>query len=124
MGVIVKYDPRMATAVPLESGTLPRSLFRAFKRFSVRDTPDDAAAYRGSCGMNNFSERTEMLRPEPAEALGALLGVPVPDLAGGAGLPLLWHWAYLLDRPAQADLGPDGHSLSGTDGRVPRTRPP
>src|SRR5258708_12591680 len=61
--------------------------------------------------MSNFSERTEMLVPEPARALGALLDVPVPDLARGEGLPLLWHWMYLLDRPAQADLGPDGHPL-------------
>jgi 3-methylfumaryl-CoA hydratase len=60
------------------------------------------------------SERKETLLPEPARALGALLGVPVPDLADGGGLPLLWHWVYLLDRPAQADLGPDGHPLRGT----------
>jgi 3-methylfumaryl-CoA hydratase len=59
-------------------------------------------------------ERTETLQPEPACALGALLGVPVPDLEHGAGLPLLWHWIYLLDRPAQADLGPDGHPAHGT----------
>jgi 3-methylfumaryl-CoA hydratase len=59
-------------------------------------------------------ERTETLQPEPAYALGALLGVPVPDLERGAGLPLLWHWVYLLDRPAQADLGPDGHPVHGT----------
>jgi len=59
-------------------------------------------------------ERTEMLQPEAAGALGALLGVPVPDLERGAGLPLLWHWIYLLDRPAQADLGPDGHPVHGT----------
>ena len=59
------------------------------------------------------SERTETLLPEPARALGALLGVPVPDLERGEGLPLLWHWVYLLDRPAQADLGPDGHPLRG-----------
>jgi 3-methylfumaryl-CoA hydratase len=58
-------------------------------------------------------ERTETLQPEPARALGALLGVPVPDLERGAGLPLLWHWIYLLDRPAQADLGPDGHPVRG-----------
>ena len=57
-------------------------------------------------------ERTELLLPEPACALAALLGVPVPDLA--EGLPLLWHWIYLLDRPAQADLGPDGHPVRGT----------
>jgi 3-methylfumaryl-CoA hydratase len=55
-------------------------------------------------------ERTELLVPEPALALGALLDVPVPDLERD-GLPLLWHWLYLLDRPAQADLGPDGHPV-------------
>jgi 3-methylfumaryl-CoA hydratase len=59
-------------------------------------------------------ERTEILLPGPARALGSLLDVPVPDLAHGAGLPLLWHWVYLLDRPAQADLGPDGHPVRGT----------
>ena len=69
--------------------------------------------------MNDVSERTEMLLPEPARALGALLGVPVPDLARGEGLPLLWHWVYLLDRPAQAALGPDGHPLHGTIAAFP-----
>jgi 3-methylfumaryl-CoA hydratase len=69
--------------------------------------------------MNDFSERTEMLPPEPARALGGLLGVPVPDLARGEGLPLLWHWVYLLDRPAQAELGPDGHPLRGTIAAFP-----
>lgn len=63
--------------------------------------------------MTDVVERTEMLLPGPAEALGTLLGVPVPDLARGEGLPLLWHWVYLLDRPAQADLGPDGHPVRG-----------
>jgi 3-methylfumaryl-CoA hydratase len=57
--------------------------------------------------------RSELLLPGPAAALGALLDVPVPDVAGGAGLPLLWHWVYLLDHPAQADLGPDGHPVRG-----------
>jgi 3-methylfumaryl-CoA hydratase len=69
--------------------------------------------------MNDISERTEMLLPEPAHALGALLGVRVPDLARGEGLPLLWHWVYLLDRPAQAEIGPDGHPLSGTIAAFP-----
>ncbi len=64
--------------------------------------------------MSEIAERAELLLPGPARALGALLGVPVPDLEGGAGLPLLWHWFYLLDRPAQADLGPDGHPVRGT----------
>lgn len=56
-------------------------------------------------------EHTELIQPEPARALGALLDVPVPDFDAGEGLPLLWHWFYLLDRPAQADLGPDGHPV-------------
>jgi 3-methylfumaryl-CoA hydratase len=63
--------------------------------------------------MGDVIERTETLAVEPAYALGGLLDVPVPDLVGGAGLPLLWHWCYLLDRPAQADLGPDGHPVRG-----------
>jgi 3-methylfumaryl-CoA hydratase len=64
--------------------------------------------------MEEVIERSELLLPGPAEALGALLDVPVPDLGHGQGLPLLWHWVYLLDRPAQADLGPDGHPVRGT----------
>jgi 3-methylfumaryl-CoA hydratase len=64
--------------------------------------------------VSEIIERAETLLPGPAQALGALLGVPVPDLEHGAGLPLLWHWIYLLDRPAQADLGPDGHPVRGT----------
>ena len=63
-----------------------------------------------------MTERTELPLPEPAHALGALLDVPVPDFGGGEGLPLLWHWIYLLDRPAQADLGPDGHPKVDTPG--------
>ena len=64
--------------------------------------------------MSGVIERTETLAPEPAYALGGVLGVEVPDLDNGAGLPLLWHWIYLLDHPAQADLGLDGHPARGT----------
>lgn len=56
-------------------------------------------------------ERTEILDPGPAEGLAGLLGVPVPDL--DTGLPLLWHTVYLLDRPRQDVLGPDGHPVEG-----------
>jgi 3-methylfumaryl-CoA hydratase len=59
--------------------------------------------------MSEVIERTELLVPGPAEGLAALLGVPLPE----AGLPLLWHWVYLLERPAQSDLGPDGHPARG-----------
>jgi 3-methylfumaryl-CoA hydratase len=60
------------------------------------------------------TEVSELLVPGPAEALGGLLGVPVPGLADGESLPLLWHWVYLLQRPAQSDLGPDGHPVRGS----------
>jgi 3-methylfumaryl-CoA hydratase len=49
----------------------------------------------------------ELIQRGPAEALAALLGVPMPTNE----LPLLWHWIYLLERPATADLGPDGHPV-------------
>jgi 3-methylfumaryl-CoA hydratase len=67
--------------------------------------------------MTDVIERTETPQPEPAYALADLLGVPVPEL--GAGLPPLWHWVYLLDRPAQADLGAAGHPLRGTIAAAP-----
>ncbi|WP_040701517.1 FAS1-like dehydratase domain-containing protein [Nocardia vinacea] len=62
--------------------------------------------------MTDVIERTELLVPGPAEALSGLLGVPLPEL--DKGLPLLWHWIYLLERPAQSDLGPDGHPIRNT----------
>lgn len=57
-----------------------------------------------------MTEQTEVLQPEPAVALARLLGVDLPDLEID-GLPLLWHWVYLLDRPHH--LGPDGHPVRG-----------
>lgn len=57
-------------------------------------------------------ERTEVLQAGPAEALVRLLDVDEPDLEDD-GLPLLWHWLYLLERPRQADLGADGHPVRG-----------
>lgn len=57
-------------------------------------------------------ECTETLQPEPAVALAGLLDVDLPDL-GTDGLPLLWHWVYLLARPRQQDLGADGHPERG-----------
>ena len=53
--------------------------------------------------------RTEVIVPEPAEALANLLGTDVPT----AQLPPLWHWIHLLERRPHADLGPDGHPTSG-----------
>ena len=59
--------------------------------------------------MDEVHEVTELITPGPAQALAGLLGVP----AAGEELPLLWHWVYLLDRPPQDALGPDGHQARG-----------
>lgn len=57
------------------------------------------------------SEQTEMITAGPAVALAGLLGRGERDFGPGAPLPMLWHWVYLLDRPAQTDLGADGHPV-------------
>jgi 3-methylfumaryl-CoA hydratase len=53
--------------------------------------------------------RTEVLSPEPSEALANLLGTDRP----ATHLPPMWHWVHLLERRPHADLGPDGHPSSG-----------
>ncbi|WP_229054614.1 MaoC family dehydratase N-terminal domain-containing protein [Aeromicrobium sp. Leaf350] len=45
---------------------------------------------------------------DQALALAGLLGREVAPVEGDA-LPLLWHFAYFLPRPAQHELAPDGH---------------
>lgn len=57
---------------------------------------------------------TELARrvdPWPAEAFAGLIGAPA--LGPGDPLPPLWHWFTLLEHPAQAELGPDGHPAEG-----------
>lgn len=68
---------------------------------SQTDETDDTGA--------GVSTRTELVTPEPAEALAGLLGVQPPERE----LPPAWHWVYLLERRPGADLGPDGHPTSG-----------
>jgi 3-methylfumaryl-CoA hydratase len=53
--------------------------------------------------------RTELITPEPAEALANLLGTDIPS----EELPTLWHWIHLLEKRPHADLGPDGHPTFG-----------
>jgi 3-methylfumaryl-CoA hydratase len=53
--------------------------------------------------------RTELITPEPSEALANLLGTDMPS----DELPPLWHWVHLLEKRPQADLGPDGHPTFG-----------
>ncbi len=45
----------------------------------------------------------------PGDAFAALLDRDPP----GPQLPPLWHWFHLLDHPAQAELGDDGHPAHG-----------
>ncbi|MEE4496218.1 FAS1-like dehydratase domain-containing protein [Streptomyces sp. BE230] len=58
-------------------------------------------------------ETTEFITAAPAQALFGLFDQP-PAVSGvGDALPPLWHWLHLLDRPAQAELGEDGHPHDG-----------
>jgi 3-methylfumaryl-CoA hydratase len=52
---------------------------------------------------------SELLTPQPAEALANLLETDVPTET----LPPLWHWVHLLERRRHGDLGADGHPTSG-----------
>ncbi len=54
----------------------------------------------------------ELLVSGPAAGLAALLDQDGP-ITDDSVLPPLWHWVYLLDRPAQRDLGPEGHPVHG-----------
>jgi hydroxyacyl-ACP dehydratase HTD2-like protein with hotdog domain len=59
------------------------------------------------------AEVTELITAEPAVALAGLLDAESPVSGPGDAIPPLWHWLYFLDRPAQRDLGPDGHPAQG-----------
>jgi 3-methylfumaryl-CoA hydratase len=57
-----------------------------------------------------MTARTETLVPGPAQGLAGLLGA---EGSAPGTLPLMWHWVYLLERPATATLGADGHPTAG-----------
>ncbi|MEU5979938.1 MaoC family dehydratase N-terminal domain-containing protein [Streptomyces sp. NPDC047315] len=59
------------------------------------------------------AEVSEHVTAGPAQALSALFDQPDAVCAPGDALPPLWHWLHLLDRPAQAGLGEDGHPHDG-----------
>ncbi|GAA2124390.1 FAS1-like dehydratase domain-containing protein [Actinomadura napierensis] len=54
-------------------------------------------------------EAAEVIDAAPSAALAGLLDVEPP----GEELPPLWHWLHFLERPAQRELGPDGHPMAG-----------
>ena len=59
------------------------------------------------------AEMTRRVDPWPAEAFAGLIGAPPPPLGEGDPLPPMWHWFTLLEHPAQAELGADGHPAHG-----------
>jgi 3-methylfumaryl-CoA hydratase len=59
------------------------------------------------------AETIETIEAAPAVALAGLLDNDPPVTRPGDPLPPLWHWLYFLDRPAQRELGPDGHPAAG-----------
>ena len=59
------------------------------------------------------AEMTRRVDPWAAAAFAGLTGVPLPPPGPGDALPPLWHWFTLLDHPAQAEIGPDGHPADG-----------
>jgi 3-methylfumaryl-CoA hydratase len=68
------------------------------------------ALQRWRPGTAQLSRRVD---PWPAAAFADLIGAVPPRLDPGDPLPPLWHWFYLLDHPAQAEIGPDGHPVGG-----------
>ncbi|WP_433468976.1 FAS1-like dehydratase domain-containing protein [Spirillospora sp. CA-128828] len=54
-------------------------------------------------------ETTEVIDAAPSVALAGLLDAAPP----GDELPPLWQWLHFLERPAQRELGPDGHPREG-----------
>ena len=61
-------------------------------------------------GSADMSRRVD---PWPAAAFAGVIGAPVPPLETGDPLPPMWHWFTLLEHPAQAELGADGHPARG-----------
>ena len=57
-------------------------------------------------------EMSRRVDPWPAAAFAGLIGAPEPPLKDGDPLPALWHWFTLLEHPATAQIGADGHPAS------------
>jgi hypothetical protein len=89
--------------------------------------------------MTEVAEHTELVTSGPADALAGLLGPAGPDLEADQGLPLLWHWLYLVNgrwarthrvTTAFLDPYPARHRCSPAGGSgsrpscLPRRQPP
>jgi 3-methylfumaryl-CoA hydratase len=58
-------------------------------------------------------EMARRVDPWTSAAFAALIDAEPPALDEGAPLPPLWHWFTLLDHPATAAIGEDGHPAGG-----------
>ncbi|HUN33208.1 MAG TPA: MaoC family dehydratase N-terminal domain-containing protein [Trebonia sp.] len=58
-------------------------------------------------------EMERQVDPWPAAAFAGLIGAPEPAIGAGDPLPPMWHWFTVLEHPATALTGPDGHPAEG-----------
>ncbi|PCH63353.1 MAG: acyl-CoA dehydrogenase [SAR86 cluster bacterium] len=56
---------------------------------------------------------SDLLTTAPAQALAQTLDAVDVDFQAGSLLPHLWHWVYLLEPVATAELSADGHPPKG-----------
>lgn len=59
------------------------------------------------------AETSRRVNPWSAAAFAALIDADPPALEEGAPLPPLWHWFTVVEHPAQAEIGEDGHPAVG-----------
>jgi len=80
---------------------------------NVPDSSESALVRSLKDWQPGSTEMSRRVDPWPAAAFSGLIGAPVPPLETGDPLPPMWHWFTLLEHPAQAELGADGHPARG-----------
>lgn len=78
----------------------------------MRSAPASLASYVDTWHPSPVRE-TDPMSPDPAASLSAVFDLPGTPAAEGEALPPLWHWLHFLRRPAQHELGADGHVREG-----------
>jgi 3-methylfumaryl-CoA hydratase len=78
----------------------------------VPDTATHLADHLAHWGPPTI-EMARRVDPWSSAAFAALIDAEPPALDEGAPLPPLWHWFTLLDHPATAAIGDDGHPADG-----------
>jgi 3-methylfumaryl-CoA hydratase len=85
---------------------------------SLNNAPTPISAGALAEGLSGWTpgavHSSRRVDPWPAAAFAALLDTAPPALGPGDPLPPMWHWFTLLDHPAHAELGADGHPAHGT----------